>query len=116
MRQIDYVILEGAKRLVEQGWVQGRRAETESGVNCSPISEQAVKFCMAGAVVRAAADIFGVADAKRTRDAELRVRRLLKGANNEIGFGLLNPNTIERFNDRATKEEVLAAFDKALKF
>jgi hypothetical protein len=115
MRHIDHVILERAKQLVEQGWVKGRQAETQWGANCSPLSEEAVRFCMGGAVVRAAADIFGATDLKRIRNAEARVRRLLKAANSEIGFGILNPNTIERFNDRATKKEVLAAFDEALK-
>jgi hypothetical protein len=115
MRHIDHVILERAKQLVEQGWVQGRQAETTSGANCSPMSAQAVRFCMAGAVVRAAADIFGTTDLKKISSAEARVRRLLKAANSEIGFGIFNRNTIERFNDRATKEQVLAAFDKALK-
>ena len=116
MRHIDHVILERAKQLVEQGWVQGRQAETKWGTNCSPMSKEAVRFCMGGAVVRAAAEIFGETDLNKISSAEARVRRLLKAANSEIGFGIFYRNTIERFNDRATKKEILAAFDKALMF
>jgi hypothetical protein len=119
MRPIEYVVLERAKRLVEKGWTRGRMAYKGDGeIECTPFDPEATGFCMGGALVRAAADVFGecaqsVADlSAQAMVAQTRARELIEAANcKEVVV-----TTIERFNDRAlTKDEVLAAFDRALR-
>ena len=114
MRSIEYVVLQEAKRLIEKGWTKETFARDEHGRSCNFLDRRAVAFCMVGAIDRAAADLLGyrglsiVGFYLSARPLALRARAILE-ADETITMKL------ERFNDCASKQRVLAAFDRALK-
>jgi hypothetical protein len=116
MRSIEHVVLERAKRLVEQGWTCFRYAANEFDYDCELFDPHAAQFCTGAALLRAAVEVVGETEARsmgglslKARLAHSRARELLEHANKLT-------TTIEAYNDGATKEEVLAAFDRALAF
>jgi hypothetical protein len=115
MRAIEYVVLERAKQLVIQGWITEEYAVKRNGHSCDPLHPKAAKFCLGGAILRAAAEVFGedvpsIGDLSlEALTAHTRARELVEDANHLA--------TIEDFNDNAeSKHEVIAACDKALKW
>jgi hypothetical protein len=116
MRSIEYVVLERAKRLVENGWTCFRYAVNEFDYDCELFDAHAAQFCTGAALLRAAVEVVGETEARsigklslKTVVAHSQARELLEQANKLT-------TTIEAYNDGATKEEVLAAFDRALAF
>jgi hypothetical protein len=110
----EYVVLQEAKRLIEKGWAKETFARNAHGRPCHVFDRRAVAFCMVGAIERAAADLLGyrgrsiVGFYLSARPLALRARAILE-ADETITMKL------ERFNDCASKQRVLAAFDRALK-
>lgn len=94
-------ILKGARALVEQGWCQRAYARDESGAPVAPTEAKAVEFCATGAIVKASIGqtdgAFGAA-----------IERL------QAALGIAEGITFWNDNCRRTKEEVLAAFDRAI--
>lgn len=91
MDKITKQILINARKLIEIGWTQHTSHEVIDGVHC---------YCVSGAICRAAWDsCYAIA----TSNARLKFEKII------------NEN-IPLWNDKPerTKEEVLAAFDKAI--
>jgi hypothetical protein len=116
MRSIEYIVLERAKQLVTQGWTTEEFAVKRNGHSCDPLHPKAARFCLGGAILRAAAELFGETSAGEVGNLSMRVimaqtnaRELVERAN--------HLTTIEEFNDEAeSKEEVIAACNRALRW
>lgn len=89
-------ILKGARALIEKGWCQGRYATDTNGAPASERSDNAVCFCISGALFRLGAGAGA--------PASYAVRAAIDYA------------YLVAWNDKRgrTKEQVLAAFDKAI--
>jgi hypothetical protein len=89
--------LREARALIERGWTQGANARDEMGDRLFVDTDEAVCFCMMGAIIAAVPP-----------DQLLAAEHLLKRAVNDEG--------VEYWNDapERTQSEVLAAFDKAI--
>ena len=101
-----------AKQLVERGWVKMSFAIDDEGEPCSPMDENACGWCVSGAIQ--AASKYKGASYIQAEEKNLfeNVRSVFMTTNGIVGFG----STIMAWNDQfdRTKEEVLAAFDKAI--
>lgn len=91
-------VLIDARKLIEkpENWCQGWVARAADGSMRTSDSDDAVSFCMVGAITRA-----GGGDDFATTD---KYRRLMLGES--VSFG--------DFNDTHTHAEVLAAFDRTI--
>lgn len=97
MSKTTVEILREARGYVEQGWTQGEDARDEAGDPTPPEGSRAVCWCMSGACIRADPGSMGTAVNTPIRDA-------------------IGEYWYVKWNDapERTKEEVLAAFDRAI--
>lgn len=58
MKAMANKVLARAAELIEQGWCQGHSAMTADGLSCRAFSPYAVRWCEAGAMLRAAVELF----------------------------------------------------------
>lgn len=106
MAQTAVEILHEAREiLVEKGWTQGCVARDARGKICDVGSRAAVCFCAMGAISKVAAFDDPLRPAKQ---AIIALRRAIGLTRSLQGVGAWN-DAPER-----TKEEVIAAFDKAI--
>jgi hypothetical protein len=96
-------VLELARAKLSVAFCQEQYALNSKGEGVSWASDDAVSFCASGAIKVAA---YNIGDLLFNR----RVTDLILSVNNIPDFILV------QFNDRSTKEEVLAAFDKAIAY
>jgi hypothetical protein len=95
-------LLVEARMWVDKGWCQNWYAETEVGVRCTPLDSLASSWCMLGALARAS-------------ESELRDRTGFYFDAEELlvdAVGEWPPDWQDA--PGRTKEEVLAAFDRAI--
>jgi ketosteroid isomerase-like protein len=59
-KSLNHMILERAIELVEAGWAQGVWAHDARGMPCDWQSDDAVAFCVVGAILRAHQELLGV--------------------------------------------------------
>jgi len=117
MRSIEYIVLERAKQLVKKGWVAETYAVDKHGDDCDVLDPAAVAFCMGGAILRAAAEVFGD-NARSTGYLRLATVCTHAKARELVEAELPRHQrftTIEEFNDPTSKKRVVAAFDWVLK-
>jgi len=96
-------ILAVARRLIRQGWTQRRFAADADGNSTGISSDTACKFCVVGALYRAAEDL----GLPRSEMLDARVRML----------AILNVPTLGLWNDDAwrTQAEVVQLLDTVIK-
>jgi hypothetical protein len=115
MKVLD--ILTAAKKLIEtpEKWTKQYSARTRDGVACPSYDPKAVCFCSTGALTRAA----GV-----RRDKHHRAPSVFYAAERTLADAMTPASQhnepvffrITKFNDEHDHSEVMAAFDKAIKF
>ena len=108
----DRELMELARFLISKGWNQKSGATTEDGRFCGTNSPEAHNYCVIGAMYRAVHDTsFGMSD-RRQSGLSHHLGRIFQRANK------MNPEIshIANWNDdkNRTKEQVLAAMDKAV--
>jgi hypothetical protein len=93
--------LRRAKALIKKGWCKGSFARDKNGMGVPFNSPQAVKFCMLGAVYRAA----GSSSNNLATDLYHILCKVM-------------PNTVSYFNDKfgRKKSQILAKFDQAINY
>lgn len=74
--QASKVLLEAA-RLVELGWSRGAHARTVDGQQCAPTRSDAVSWCPAGAIWRAAVRMYGDRSYRVEGEALVRLRSVV---------------------------------------
>ena len=85
-------VLLGAALLVERGWCRFYPAKTVFGFKTNPLSPIATRFCVSGAIARAAWT--------HSKKNQLCFFRLLSDAREAVaGSSLLNNESIEDWND-----------------
>lgn len=102
-------VLDGAGELVKEGWTQGEWARDATGARVHPESTGACRFCMEGALKRAAS--------KLEPDCRARRGNLVHGATLAIERTLADEleGEIADWNDEEgrTQEEVVAVIGQA---
>jgi hypothetical protein len=107
-------ILLAAKQRVERGWCKGQYARDSSGFPCVSNSAEASRWCAAGAIrVVSPLTPFVQDDSSPAHEAYNQLARavgVLSGSRTPV-------NGVFKWNDdpNTTKEQVLEAFDQAIK-
>jgi hypothetical protein len=101
-------IMKHAKKLVENGWCKKAAAKCKRGAGIIYLDEQAVSFCVAGAIGRSVDDLMAC------HSGERRDRR-----NIDCAVNFMSANDIKdipKWNDKwyRTKRSVMRAFDRAI--
>lgn len=94
----DLDVLREARRYIDAGWAIGAEARNRYGESISPQDVNAIRFCMIGAVRRAAGG------------NTVLSRQVLRLMRRRVGVWVLH-----RWNDSHRKSDVLAAFDSAIR-
>jgi len=95
-----------ARDLVAKGWTQGCHAISTDGTACDPTAINACKWCLDGALIRAARE---APESIRYFD----IKQVLKAANNwSYDFRYADWNDVKG----RTQDEVLSALDKAIRY
>ena len=115
--EIKKTVLERARVLVQNGWVQGVGATDNEGVECSILSPEATCFCPSAAIVRVCNEYadsgeipYGSVDEVEDAVYDEYLQFVLDGGN------WVTCSSIPYWNDKdeRTKEEVLSVFDKTI--
>lgn len=106
-------ILTEARALVAKGFCHGAYAKTKEGTTLlypDINSEEAIQFCAAGAIIRAAG---AVKDGQFIPDSEDQYKEYW-AARDAIRLAIPTEPSLFAYNDTHKQEEILALFDKAL--
>lgn len=100
-------VLTEALELIKNGWIQGSDAQMDIGVKVSAYDKDATKFCMTGAIRKAANPVHG--------DGDLALLSLQKALKKYLCLPF--EPSIALWNDAfgRTKEEVIKIFELAMK-
>ena len=103
-------ILSLASDYVSQGWVQCEFATDAKGNEVDPLSDDACKFCMTGAIDRAVWDLDLTLHTEEYWDELDRVIHKVLPSDDPFGHGVM-----VHFNDdeETTQQDVITAFDRA---
>lgn len=96
-----------ARGYIEKGWCRGQFARTEDGEGALAVSEDARSWCALGAIERATFEV--PMQSYASRGAAERLLREAAGVRSDF-----DATTAWNDDPERTKEEVLAAFDKAI--
>lgn len=124
MLDMGYMTLEGAAKLIGDGWARGDMAYDDEGAPLGAEDENAAHFCAEGAIRRAWLNIAGAAVPRCDEemdggdlDAWRAFRAFYKAIYGRAPVGSLMAvcEAISSWNDNPYRErsEVLAAFDRA---
>ncbi len=106
-------VLKSARKIIENAdnWTQGVLARKADNSNCKVADAEACKFCMVGAVLKAA-DIGEPTLAEPNK--YLFYDQLYRRLSQYLGVADADRMYLGKFNDESKHEDVLAAFDRAI--
>ena len=104
----DLTVLKEVRSLIETGWTQDVLARSEEGIQCDPEDEDAVSWCLTGAIRRA---IWQFPSLPGRPLYSLRIELVLRAA-----AGGSKIKSLVLFNDAPgqTKDTVLDLIDRAI--
>lgn len=124
MLDMGYIMLDGAAKIISEGWARGDMARDDEGAALGAEDENAALFCAEGAIRRAWFNIAGAALPRYDEemdggdlDAWRAFRAFYAAVYGRAAIGSLMSvcEAISSWNDNPHRErsEVLAAFDRA---